>query len=189
MENKMANLQSKWLKGNIQETYSEAALTKALSKYSFEFKVNGASCQAAYDRQLKKFYTECPEATPEASKLADKVFGLAQKVERLISRSKSGLDIIDARKFLCKHLRAMIKVDQELQHAPASERRYELLNSKPIDTEKLSLEDQCLLEAIQEQSEKANNAAAAAGTPDDVTYTVTEEMVQAKMQEKLQQPK
>jgi hypothetical protein len=94
----MSNVEPKWLEGGVQMTYSDAIFTEALSKYSFEFKVNGASCQAAYDRQLKKFYTECPEATPEASKLADKVFGLAQKVEHLISRSKSGLDIIDTRK-------------------------------------------------------------------------------------------
>jgi hypothetical protein len=180
----MTNQQSKWLEGEIQETYSDAVLTKALAKYSFDFKVDGASCHAAYDRQLKKFYTECPEATPEASKMADKVFGLAQEVERLIGQSKSGLDIIDARKFLCKHLRAMIKVEQELQRSPVSERRFEVLHSEPIDTQGLSLEDQCLFEVIQEQSEKANNAAN--GTPDDVKYTVTKDMVKAKMQEKTQ---
>jgi hypothetical protein len=189
MENKMANLQSKWLQGDIQETYSEAALTKALAKYSFDFKVDGASCHAAYDRQLEHFYAECPESVPEASKLADKVFGLAQKVELCISKSETGLDKIDARKFLCKHLRTMIKVDQELRRAPVSERRYEVLKSEPIDTEKLSLEEQCLLEVIQEQIDKGNQAVPTEGTPDDVKHTVTKEMVQAKMQEKAQQPK
>jgi hypothetical protein len=45
------------------------------------------------------------------------------------------------------------------------------------------------LEVIQEQSEKANNAAAPAGKPDDVKFEVTADMVQAKMTEKLQQLK
>jgi hypothetical protein len=184
----MLKLESKVCEGNVQETYSETTLKKAWSKYSFEFKIDGVTCQAGYDRQLEKFYAECPETAPEASELAHKVFGLAEKVE-LVMRQSNGLDQLDARKFLCKHLRAMIKVEQELQRAPASERRYELSNSKPIDTEGASLEDQCFLEVIQEQSEKANNAAAANGKPDDVTYTVTADMVEAKMKEKLQQPK
>jgi hypothetical protein len=104
----MTDLQSKWQEGDIQVTYSDAVFIEALSKYSVDFKVDGASRHAAYDRQLKKFYAECPETVSEASKLADKVFGLAQKVELLISQSETGLDTIDARKFLCKHLRAMI---------------------------------------------------------------------------------
>ena len=63
------------------------------------------------------------------------------------------------------------------------------LDSKPADISGLRLEEQCLFEVIQEQSEKANQAAVANGTPDDVTYKVTAEMVEAKMKEKMQQPK
>jgi hypothetical protein len=185
----MSNVESKLLEGDVHETYSEAVLTRAWSKYSFEFEIDGVTCQAGYDRQLDTFYIKCPETAPEASKLGQKMFGLAEKVERMMRQSNSDLDALDTRKFLCEHLQAMIKVEHELQRAPASERRYELSNSKPIDTEGLSLEDQCLLEVIQEQSEKANNAAAANGKPDDVTYTVTADMVQAKMKEKTRQRK
>jgi hypothetical protein len=53
----------------------------------------------------------------------------------------------------------------------------------------MSLEHQCLLEVIQEQSKKVNQAAVANGTPDDVKYEVTAEMVEAEMKEKMQQPK
>src|SRR6478735_6588060 len=109
----MLKPESKVCEGNVQETYSETTLKKAWSKYSFEFKIDGVTCQAGYDRQLEKFYAECPETAPEASELAHKVFGLAEKVELVMRQSNSDLDPLDARKFLCKHLRAMIKVEQE----------------------------------------------------------------------------
>ncbi len=81
----------------------------------------------------------------------------------------------------------MMKVEEELRRAPLSERNYEVLDSKPIDMKGLSLEEQCILEVIQEQREKANQVAIGNGTPDDVTHTITVEMVEAKMKEK--QPK
>jgi hypothetical protein len=89
--------------------------------------------------------------------------------------------------FLCKHLQAATKVGEALQRVPESERRFELMDLEPGDISGLPLEQQCLLEVIQEQSQKANQAAVANGTPDDVTYKVTAEMVEAKMKEK--QPK
>jgi hypothetical protein len=67
--------------------------------------------------------------------------------------------------------------------------RWLMVCPEPIDMKEMSLEHQCLLEVIQEQSKKANQAAVANGTPDDVTFTVTAEMVEAKMKEKMQQPK
>jgi hypothetical protein len=74
---------------------------------------------------------------------------------------------------------------------PESLRRKNLLNTDPVlepgDISGLPLEQQCLLEVIQEQSQKANQAAVANGAPDDVTYKVTAKMVEAKMKEK--QPK
>jgi hypothetical protein len=68
-------------------------------------------------------------------------------------------------------------------------RSYEVLDSKPIDMEGMSLEKQCLVEVIEEQNEKAIQLAIANGTPDHVTYTLTPEMLEAKMKEKMQQPK
>ena len=140
------------------------------------------ACRAGYDLQKSKLCIEGPEKGAE-------LLDLAEKVEAIIPESKADLDPLEVRKFLCKHLRAMTKVEQELQRAPASERRFELLDSEPIDMNGMSLEDQCVLEVLQEQSQKANQVAIVNGTPDDVKYEVTAEMVEAKMKEKMQQPK
>ena len=54
-----------------------------------------------------------------------------------------------------------------------------------MDINKWSLHDQCLIEVIQEQGEKAHQATPANGkSEDEVTVTVTKEMVEAKTQEK-----
>jgi hypothetical protein len=175
----MPNVKSNLKEGTVRETYSDAAVAKAMSKYSFEFKLDGVASRAGYDPQKDKLYIDGPAT---GSELLD----LAEKVEVIIDSKADALDPLDVRKFLCKHLRAMIKAGEALQRAPVSERRFELLDSKPMDMERMSLEDQCVLEVIQEQSEKAKQAAN--GTPDDVTVTVTAEMVEAKMKEKIQQP-
>jgi hypothetical protein len=121
----MSNAESKLLEGDVQETYSEAVLKRAWSKYSFKFKIREVACQAGYDRQLDTFYIKCPETAPEASKLGQKMFCLAEKVERMMRQSNSDLDALDTRKFLCEHLRATIKVEHELQRAPASAKMHE----------------------------------------------------------------
>jgi hypothetical protein len=94
-------------------TYSEAAINKAYSKYSFGFNLDGVACRAGYDPQKSKLYIDGPAT---GSELLD----LAVQVDRAIHQSESDLDPLDVRKFLCKHLRAMIKVEQELQRAPVS---------------------------------------------------------------------
>jgi hypothetical protein len=145
----MTTIQSKFVEGTVRETYSDAALRKAWSKYSFDFKLDGVACRAGYDLQESKLCIEGPEKGAE-------LLDLAEKVEAIIPESKADLDPLEVRKFLCKHLRAMTKVEQELHRAPASERRFELLDSEPIDMNGMSLEDECVLEVLQEQSEKAN---------------------------------
>jgi hypothetical protein len=121
----MLKLESKVCEGNVQETYSETTLKRAWSKYSFKFKIREVACQAGYDRQLDTCYIKCPETAPKASKLGQKMFCLAEKVERMMRQSNSDLDALDTRKFLCEHLRATIKVEHELQRAPASAKMHE----------------------------------------------------------------
>jgi len=110
----------------IQETDADVVFQNAWSKYSFGFKIDGA---AGHVRCRPEYRGYCAKYPAKGAEL----FLLAKEVERLIRQSKSGLDTLDIRNFLCKHLRAMSKVEQELQHIPASEGRYELLNSNPMD--------------------------------------------------------
>jgi hypothetical protein len=174
----MSNTDSKFMEVDLQATYSDAALAKAHSRYSFKYKIDGTAYTVSYDPQKGELLS-CDEH--------GELFDLAQEIEHVITELKHDFDIFDVRRFLCKHLQAMIKVGQELQHAPASERRYEVLNSKPVDMENFSLEGQCVLEVLQEQVEKAvDGGAVGDGVPSDVTYTATKEMVEAKMREKTQ---
>jgi hypothetical protein len=155
-------------------------IEKAFRKYSFSLNIDGVTYRGGYDRQKDTRYIRGPDT---AAELAD----LAGKVETIIRETKPDLDPHDARRFLSKHLLAMIRVEQELQRTPLSECLFELVDSSPFDTKEMSLEEQCFLEVLQEQSEQAKQAAVANGTPDDVTYEVTIEMVEAKMKEKLRQ--
>jgi hypothetical protein len=121
----MANIEI--AKGRVvQGIYADAVFQNAWSKYSFSFKIDGA---AGHVRCLPERGGYCANYPAKGGEL----FLLAQEVERLIRQSKSGLDTLDIRNFLCKHLRAMSKVEQELQHIPASKDRYELLNWNPLD--------------------------------------------------------
>jgi hypothetical protein len=178
----MSNVESKFATAYVQESYSDAVLKRAWSKYSFNYKIDGEACHTWYDSNTGKVGFDYEEE-------AEELFNLTEEIDRVIreSHSKADIDVLDLRKFACKHLRAMIKVEQELQRAPASERCYKASNVKPIDMDKLSLEEQCVLEALQEQIEKANPPGSNECRPDDVTYTITKEMVEAKMAEKAQQ--
>jgi hypothetical protein len=83
----------------------------------------------------------------------------------------------------------MAKIDEELRQASISKGPI-VLNSKPIDLNNIPLEQQCTLEVLSEQREKAENDAAAKGEPTDkVKVTVTAEMVEAKLEEKMREPK
>jgi hypothetical protein len=78
----------------------------------------------------------------------------------------------------------MIEVETELLDSPVSECQREFLNAKPVDMEKLSLEEQWLLELIKEEAEKANQAGV--GTSNDVYHKITPDMLKAGMQAKKQ---
>jgi hypothetical protein len=178
----MSNTESKFHEADVMVTYSDAALKKAYLKYSFDFTIDGDACRTWYDPEKDVACFDCGDAGEE-------LYQLSREIERAIKEceSKSCIDILELRKFALKHIKAMIRVEKELQNAPASERRWEVLKSKPLDLDKLSLEEQCIWEVAQEQIEKAENEGAVGnGAPGDITYTVTKEMVEAKMREKTQ---
>ena len=86
---------------------------------------------------------------------------------------------VSAKARLWEHLRAMIEVETELLDSPVAEYQSEILNPKPIDMENLSWEEQFLFELIKEGTEKAN-AAGVTGTPSDVYYKITPDMLKAR---------
>jgi hypothetical protein len=151
-----------------------------MSKYSVEFEVNSKRYSAWFNPQDDGFYSDCPAPQREI------LYGAAAELERIIRQPKPRLDSLTVRKFLWEHLRAMIEVETELLDNPVAECQRELLNSKPVDMEKLSLEEQWLLELIKEEAEKANEARVN-GTPTNLYYKLTPDILKARMEAKKQQ--
>jgi hypothetical protein len=143
----MSNVDTKRMKGELWVTYSEAAYKKAYSKYSFEFTIHGVAYRVWYDLEKDTTFFDCGDK-------ADTLFPLTEEIDRLIyeGHSKNRIDIIDLHKFVCKHLRTMIKVLQEMQRAPASERCNQVLYSNG----EVSCLEELLAEVTQEQKERAN---------------------------------
>jgi hypothetical protein len=144
----MTNTESK--KSKVLVTYSEAAIKKALSKYSVKFTVEGVDCRVWQDpdnHTVRNF--ECGDA-------ADLFFELSAQIEQAIKGcgSKSHIDILDLRKFAIKHIQAMIKVEQSLEEAPESERKYKLLELGRFDRASLSPASQRALKWAGEEWKK-----------------------------------
>src|ERR1700730_13500123 len=125
----MSNVESKFATAYVQASYSAAALKRAWSKYSFNYKIGGEAFRAWYDSNTGEVglwgtsYDSNTGAVDYEADEADVLFNLTTKIDRVIreSHSESYIDVLDLRRFACKHLQAMIKVDKKLQRAPASE--------------------------------------------------------------------
>jgi hypothetical protein len=132
----MSNTECKLQEADLQVSYSDTALKKAYSKYSFHFKIDGDACRTWFDPEKDLAFFDCGDT-------GEQLYELSREIERVIEEcvSKTSIDILDLRKFALKHIQAMIRVEKELQKAPASERRWEVVKSKPIDLDKLSLEN------------------------------------------------
>jgi hypothetical protein len=174
----MSNTECKLQEADLQVSYSDTALKKAWLKYSFDFTIDGKACRTWYDPENDLECFDCGDA-------AEFLYQLTQKIEKSIAEcgAKLEVDVLDVRKFAFKHLQALIRVEKKLQRSPMSERRYEVVDSKPLDMEKLSFEEQCMVEVMQEQLEKQKTTFDENGLG-DVTHTITKEMVEAKMREK-----
>ena len=124
-----------------------------------------------YDLQQKHF---------DSSDVAGEcVIQLTKKIARSIKEcgSRSGIDILCLWKFVLEHVKFGTQ-------AMISRRLQEVLTAKPTEIEKLSFEEKCLLEVMQEVI-----GAIGDGEMGGVPYTVTKEMVDAKIREKTQKQK
>jgi hypothetical protein len=166
--------------GTLRQTYAGAAWKRAILKYSVDFEVNGKRYSTWFNPHDGGYYSDCPNPQREG------LCKFVAELEQIIRQPKPHLDSLTVRKFLCEHLRAMIEVETELLDNPVAECQREFLNAKPVDMEKLSLEEQWLLELMKEEAEKANEAGVN-GTPNDVYYTPTPDMLKAGMKAKKQE--
>jgi hypothetical protein len=178
----MEKTEVRFEEGTLRQTYSGTARKRAMSKYSVEVEVNGKRYSAWVNPHDGGFYSDCPNPQREG------LYEFVAELEQIIRQPKPHLDSLTVRKFLCEHLRAMIEVESELLDSPVAECQSELLNSKPFDMEKLSPEEHLLFELIKEEAEKSN-AAGVNGTPTDVYYTLTPDMLKARLEAKKQQSK
>jgi hypothetical protein len=118
--------------------------------------------------------------SPEYSNVAGKcVVQLTNKIARSIKEcgSKSGIDILYFWKYALEFVETGIR-------ATIYKRLREVLTAKPTEIEKLSFEEKCLLEVMQEVV-----VAIGDGEMGGAPYKVTKEMVDAKIQKKMQEQK
>jgi hypothetical protein len=169
----MEKTEVRFEEGTLRQTYSGTARKRAMSKYSVEVEVNGKRYSAWVNPHDGGYYSDCPN--PQREGLCEFV----AELEQIIRQPKPHLDSLTVRKFLCEHLRAMIEVETELLDSPVAECQRELLNSRPVDMEKLFPEEQWLLELMKAEAAKANEARGN-GTPNDLYYTLTPDMLKAR---------
>jgi hypothetical protein len=146
--------------------YPKSAVRNIVPKYSFEFEIDGSSYRCWHNKKGHLRVTFPKESGPQ-------LFALMREIERLIGAIDECR--IDVRLFLTQYMLMTTRIERELAQIPISERQVMVTNIEPFDVDSLSLEDQCLLEVIQEQSEKVE---------DEVTFSINEDMVKAKFEEK-----
>jgi hypothetical protein len=159
----MSKTESKFHEGDLLETY-----------LNIEFVIDEEVWRTWYDLQQKHLESsDCSDVAGEC------VFQLTKKIARSIKEcgSKSGIDILYLWTFACEHVQAMTQ-------AMIRTRLREVLTTKLTEMEKLSFEEKCLLEVMQEVI-----AGIGDGEAGGVPYTVTKEMVDAKIREKTQKQK
>src|SRR6266851_5205010 len=94
--------------------YSDGVVKRAFSNYFFHFAVGGKECRTWCDTDKEEACFDCADDLGDVVKLLS---NLSMDIERLVEKcaSKTKVDVLDIRKFVFKHIRAMIRVDRELQ--------------------------------------------------------------------------
>jgi hypothetical protein len=108
--------------------YFEDDLKKAYSKYSFNYTINGTACRTWYD-------SDGEVAHFHGGTAGEFLFQLTMEIERSIEEcsAKSGIDILDLRKFALKHVQAVIRVNNGLRRSPAFMITTEMTEAKMPD--------------------------------------------------------
>jgi hypothetical protein len=164
--------------------YAEAILplsvvNKITSKYWFPYECNGLTYYYEptdyYDQQQLH---DCPV------EISRHLYKAIRTIDRLATRASAAVDIVDVYSFIADYANTKAQMEMELRQVPISKRR---LEGKAMW---FSLEEeQCVLELIQEQAEKAL-AVKKDGEPKDfIKVTVSNDMVKAKLEEKMRQKK
>jgi hypothetical protein len=177
----MNKTEAKLSLADVKVVYPKSVVKQIVAKYSFEFEFDGAEYRCWHDAKGNVKFTFPEEVGPQMIALIEEIDGRIHNMDVAAE---------DVRKFLSKYMLMNVMIGEELQQIPRSKLRYETTNVKPLDMDSLPLEEQCGLEALQEQAEKVHALVAEGGKSEDgVTVTLTKDMVQAKLEEKMRQKK
>jgi hypothetical protein len=89
---------------------SDPATKKAMSKYSFDFTIDGAAHRAWYDPEKDDLFFDCGSDCEES--LGQFMIHLGQLIK--LYAAESDIDELELQKFAWKHLKADIKVKKVL---------------------------------------------------------------------------
>jgi hypothetical protein len=178
----MKKTEAKLSLADVKVVYPKSVVKQIVAKYSFDFEFDGTGYRCWHDAKGNVQFTFPEEVGPQMIALIEEIDGRIHNMDAAAE---------DVRKFLSKYMLMNVMIGEELQQIPRSKLRYEAANVKPLDMDSLSVEEQCALEVLKEQTEKAHALAAADGGKfeDGVEVTVTKDMVKAKLAEKMRQKK
>ena len=150
-----------------------SAISAIVEKYSFPFMVNGA--EARLGHTYGQVYVEHEKGANVEEDFGTLINGLNQLVEKM----QVWKDKIEVLNFLSTYSRITSMKIQKLRRLANSESYFEILKCVPVDKEIWSLRKQCVEEVVSEQIATHPGPGA--------TFSITKEMIDAKIAEKMEQ--
>jgi hypothetical protein len=156
---------SKWKNATVKQQIPADKFEEIQRKHSCSFTCQGEKC--TYGMKDGRLGFDIPvDAQPDIMR----VIKGAEKVERQVEN----MDQLEVYELLYKVYRMKYRILKEARKNAV----YEQIDEEPLDLENMTLEERCLLEVLQEQSERARTD----GTNE---YTITKEMLDNKIEMKL----
>jgi hypothetical protein len=156
---------SKLMTATIEEKIPADKLKEIEGKHSCTFTYQGQKCTCGIKDGRLNFYAP-EDARPDITTLIDGMENVERQVENM--------DQLEVYEFLYKVFKTKYRFFKEARKYAI----YEVIDEEPLDLESMPLEQRCMMEVLQEQSERAR----ADGCK---VYTITREMVENKIEMKL----
>jgi len=155
-------MSNKWKNATVKEHIPADKLEEIQRKHSCSFTCQGEKCTYGMKDGRLGFYIPV-DAQPDVMR----VIKGAENVERQVEN----IDQLEVYELLHKVYRMKYRILKEARKCAV----YELIDEEPLDLESMPLEERCMLEVLDEQSERAR-----AGGSNE--FTITREMLENKIE-------
>jgi hypothetical protein len=150
----------------IRETYPDDVVREVLRQHSFSFRYYGEKYHLRHEQGM--VMVDSPEeADADVNTIIQAILDLGEKMEQF--------DDLTMLEFACKYAKMQLDMSRKLARGGGA--KYEVIETHPLDKTKLSLEEQCLFELLQEQPDEVESTG-------PTTNVITKEMVNARVAQK-----